>query len=114
MHLLLGYVRVHQHRLADAQASFEAAVDVEPANVSAQLVLGSTMLAQGNAEGGRAAIEQAVRLAPGLAPLRDVALERAGRGDVAGLERLIDVTRRTLGAMQPVESVIDSVRAGRG
>jgi hypothetical protein len=43
-----------------------------------------------------------------------VALQRAARGDVAGLERLIDLTRRTLGTMESVESMVDSVRAGRG
>ena len=113
-HLLLGYIRVRQGRLADAQSSFEDATRQEPANVSAQLVLGCILLAQGKSQAGQAAIDRAVRLAPELAPLRDVALQRAATGDVAGVERLIDLTRRTVDGSGSMESMVDSARAGRG
>jgi predicted Zn-dependent protease len=112
--LLLGYIRVHQGRLADAQSAFEVAARQEPANVSAQFVLGCALLARGESQAGRAALDRAVRLEPTLAGLREVVLQRVAAGDVAGVERLIELTRRTTDSESSIRSMVDSVRVGRG
>jgi tetratricopeptide (TPR) repeat protein len=110
-HVLLGSIRARQHRLDDAQAAFDAAARLEPANVTVQLVRGFVLLARGEAEAGRESLDRAVRLAPEVAPIRDVALERARRYDVAGLERLVELTRRSIGSGAPAAALADSARA---
>jgi len=114
LHLLLGYVRIRQQRLDDAQASFAAAAQMEPATVSTQILLGASLLAGGRIEEGRAAMDRAVRLAPALAPLREAALEWARAGDRAGLVNLIERTRLSVARGESVESMLDPARPEGG
>jgi tetratricopeptide (TPR) repeat protein len=110
-HVLLGSIRARQHRLDDAQAAFDAAARLEPANVTVQLVRGFVLLARGEADAGRESLDRAVRLAPEVAPIRAIALERARRYDVAGLETLVELTRRSIGSGAPGAALVDSARS---
>ena len=79
---LLGLVARSRNRVADAAAAFSRVLQVDPADVGANIGLGQVRLQQGDAPGAAAAFERAVHTDPSNATAAynlSISLTRAGR-----------------------------------
>jgi tetratricopeptide (TPR) repeat protein len=105
-HVYLGVVRVQQRRLAEAEASFRAALATSPELVDAQENLANVLMAQGKTAEAIGAFQETLRLRPQahgaamklawcLATAPDDRL-RSGNEALQLANRVVEVTRGTI------------------